>query len=129
MRIWNKFNIVRPKTTAFFTVLLIAFAPLNEEARADAGGKCHFHGKKEASEETIIRCAEYHRERLSKKGSIDKIWTSLTHESVEKVVGPKGKQEWRVVFTQPTPTDDAKKKLYMFFALNGNFLAANHTGK
>ena len=128
MRIWNKVIVVNLSATALFTGLLIGSAPLNE-ARADAGGKCHFHGKKEATEETIIRCAEYHRGRLSKKGSIETTWNALAHESIEKVVGPKGKQEWRVVFTQPTPTDEAKKKLYMFFALNGNFLAANHTGK
>jgi hypothetical protein len=45
------------------------------------------------------------------------------------VTNPKGKQEWQVVFSNPTASDETKKKLFMFFTLNGNFVAANHTGK
>jgi hypothetical protein len=45
------------------------------------------------------------------------------------VKNPKGKEEWQVVFNNPSASDDAKKKLFMFFSLNGNFVAANHSGK
>jgi hypothetical protein len=98
-------------------------------AHADAGSSCHFHGRKEAGEETLIRCAAYHRSRLAKKGTIDSTWTTLNHESIDKVTNTKGKPEWRVVFANSSQSDETKKKLFMFFSLNGNFIAANHTGK
>ena len=98
-------------------------------AMADVGGSCHFHGRKEATEDTIIRCAAYHRHRLAKKGTIDSVWTSLNHDSLDKVTSPKGRPEWRVIYTHSAATDESKKKLFMFFSLNGNFVAANHTGK
>ncbi|MEN9529582.1 MAG: hypothetical protein RI932_1455 [Pseudomonadota bacterium] len=123
------------KEMSNFLLNILIFAVLNfflashSVAIADAGGSCHFHGRKEANEETIIRCAAYHRNRLAKKGTIDSIWTSLNHESLDKVTSPKGRPEWRVVYTHSAATDESKKKLFMFFSLNGNFVAANHTGK
>lgn len=115
------------KKILLLTTSVVLFCP--SLSFADPGSSCHFHGKKEASEETILRCSGYHRNRLAKKGSIDSSWTSLNHESLEKVTSPKGKTEWRVVFNQPSHSDETKKKLFMFFSLNGNFIAANHTGK
>ncbi|MEY3902352.1 MAG: hypothetical protein RL189_1658 [Pseudomonadota bacterium] len=128
MKTWNKLN--RTGALFFTAVAGWTLAPLHSTvAFADAGGSCHFHGRKEATEETVIRCSAHHRTRLSSKGKIDASWVNLSHESITKVTNPKGKQEWQVVFSNPTSSDDAKKKLFMFFALNGNFLAANHTGK
>jgi hypothetical protein len=97
-------------------------------AFADAGGNCHFHGKKEASEETIMRCSQFHRERLAKKGAIDASWNTIKHDSLKKVAGQKGREEWQIIFSDPAAADITKKKLFLFFTLNGNFLAANHTG-
>lgn len=111
-------------------VLILAICTMvTPVAMGDANGACHFHGRKEASEEVLIRCSSYHRSRLAKKGALDSTWTALSHESIEKVTNPKGKSEWRIVFTNPTPLDANKNKLFMFFSLNGNFIAANHSGK
>ncbi|MBM3383350.1 MAG: hypothetical protein FJY29_13075 [Betaproteobacteria bacterium] len=95
--------------------ILQLFLFSNSVAMADAGGSCHFHGRKEANEETIIRCAAHHRNRLAKKGTIDSLWTSLNHETLDKVTSPKGKPEWRIVYAHPAATDESKKKLFMFF--------------
>ncbi|MEN9811093.1 MAG: hypothetical protein RLZZ488_2660 [Pseudomonadota bacterium] len=128
MRIWNKLN--RTGALFFTTVAGCTLTSFHSTAAfADAGGACHFHGRKEASEETVIRCSAHHRTRLSSKGKIDALWVNLSHESITKVTNPKGKQEWQVVFSNPTASDETKKKLFMFFTLNGNFVAANHTGK
>ena len=128
MRIWNKLN--RTGALFFTTVAGCTLTSFHSTAAfADAGGACHFHGRKEASEETVIRCSAHHRTRLSSKGKIDALWVNLSHESITKVTNPKGKQEWQVVFSIPTASDETKKKLFMFFTLNGNFVAANHTGK
>ena len=115
------------KKFTFLVILGLLFCP--HLSLADAGGSCHFHGKKEATEETIISCSVHHLNRLAKKGSIDSSWASLSHESIEKVSNPKGKQEWRVVYKHPSQTDENKKKLFLFFSIIGNFVAANHTGK
>ena len=115
-------------SSLFLSSVMVSIFP-QQMAHADAGSSCHFHGRKEAGEETLIRCAAYHRNRLAKKGTIDSTWTALNHESIDKVNNTKGKPEWRVVFANTAQSDETKKKLFMFFSLNGNFIAANHTGK
>lgn len=127
MRIWN--NIFRPLENLGLAIIT-AFLSLGFTSLAlgDAGSSCHFHGKKEATEQTILRCTTVHRERLAKKGTIDTSWSNLNHESIQKVTGPKGKEEWQVKFNNPSPKDETKKNLYLFFSLTGNFTAANYTG-
>lgn len=112
-----------------FLLLVSAALYFPRTGLADAGDSCHFHGKKEATEETIIRCSLHHRKRLAKKGAVDSSWTTLSHDSIEKVKNPKGRQEWKITFTHPSQTDDSKRKLFIFFSHIGNFVAANHTGK
>jgi len=49
-------------------------------------------------------------------------------ESITTIDGEKGK-EWKIVIKNPASNDKAKATLYLFFSENGNFIAANHTGK
>ncbi len=97
-------------------------------AQAGEGGSCHFHGNKPAPEATVKDCAEQRRAALVKNGKLDASWGSAKQEAIELVDGKKGK-EWKVRFTNPAATDKSKQTLFVFFAHNGNFIAANFTGQ
>ena len=40
-----------------------------------------------------------------------------------------GYTEWVVIFENPKATDSAKRKVYVFTNVYGDYLAANHTGE
>lgn len=101
-------------------------APLS--ATAGVGSRCHFHGKKPASETTVSQCATQRRDALVKTGKLDASWQAIEPAQPAQVDG-KNAKEWKVVFQNPAITDASKKTLYMFFSLPGNFIAANYTGQ
>jgi hypothetical protein len=101
---------------------------LPQNAWADPGASCHFHGAKAAAEATILGCAAQRKEKLISQGKIDDSWKSISHETITQVEGKKAK-EWRVTYKNPAAQDKSKETLYMFFSLPGNFIAANFTGK
>lgn len=109
--------------TTFFSSL--AFAP---QAMAGEGGSCHFHGSKPATEAVVKDCADQRRAALIKAGKLNASWGAAKQEALELVEGKKGK-EWKVRYTNPAEADKAKQNLFVFFAHNGNFIAANFTGQ
>lgn len=113
--------------------LLLAFAialtgAVSTPAIADPGSVCHFHGSKQASETTVLQCANSRKASLIKSGKLDKSWTAIKHDSVALTDGKKGK-EWKVVYKNISEPDADKSTLYMFFTAPGNFIAANFTGQ
>ena len=98
------------------------------QADAGEGGSCHFHGSKPATEAVVKDCAEQRRAALVKGGKLDASWSTAKQEAIELVDGKKGK-EWKVRYTNPAASDKAKQTLFVFFAHNGNFIAANFTGQ
>jgi hypothetical protein len=109
--------------SALVGVLLAAPAAL-----ADAGGSCHFHGSKPATEAVVTDCAAQRKATLVKAGKLDASWQAVRQDRLELVDGKKGK-EWKVTFRNPAVTDAAKQTLYIFFSQPGNFIVANHTGQ
>ena len=99
-------------------------------APAFAGGaeECHFHGKQAASQETVAGCALKRQQALIASGKIDKSWEAIKPANFEQVDGQKGK-EWKVTFKNPSAADKTKENLFMFFTVQGNFIAANFTGR
>lgn len=65
---------------------------------------------------------------LVKRGVIDKSWTSVKPAKVEKKTFAKG-EEWVVSFDNDQVKDKSKKTLYVFYSLDGHYIAANYTGK
>jgi hypothetical protein len=106
-------------------VAALAWAPL---ALAGEGGSCHFHGSKPATEGMVKDCADQRRAALLKGGKLDASWGSAKQEALELVEGKKGK-EWKVRYTNLAEADKTKQTLFVFFAHNGNFIAANFTGQ
>ena len=101
---------------------------VSQSVFAGAGEDCHFHGSKPAAKETVLKCADQRVEKLIARGKLDAGWKAITPESIAPIDGEKGK-EWKIVIKNPAATDKTKATLYLFFAENGNFIAANHTGK
>lgn len=106
---------------------LAVIAALAQQAWADNAGRCHFHGSKPVAEATLLGCATQRMQALVSAGKLDRSWATLPHEKLEVVDGKKGR-EWKLSFHNPAVTDPAKARLYMFFTLPGNFIAANHSG-
>lgn len=97
-------------------------------ALADERSGCHFHGNTSATSETVASCAFQRKGMLIKNGKIDKSWQSVPQDDIQQVDGKKGK-EWMVTFRDPNAKDKTKEKLYIYFTVTGNFIAANFTGK
>ncbi len=128
MKIWSKglaFQVRSLGVVAALTLGALSSSPL----LASGDGECHFHGNKPAVEATVLTCAEMHKGRLIKKGTIDATWATIKHETIQQVENKSGKTEWKVAFKDAFAKDKTKESLYMFFSLPGNFLASNFTGK
>ena len=65
---------------------------------------------------------------LVKSGKLENSWSKVEHSKMEQIDGSKGK-EWKLTYQNAAATDKSKQNLYMFYALAGHFIAANHTGK
>lgn len=109
---------------------LLAASGLLFSLPAVAGGAedCHFHGSKAATQDVVAMCAAKRQQALVSSGKIDISWQAINAGSFEQVDGKRGK-EWKVTFKNPAAADKAKENLFMFFTLQGNFIAANFTGK
>ncbi len=66
--------------------------------------------------------------QLAKKGKIDKSWASASSVGAEKKDFGKG-EEWVVTFRNDKVQDKSKQILYVFYSLDGHYIAANFTGK
>lgn len=66
-------------------------------------------------------------EALVAAGKLDKNWSGVAAKGIEQKVFAKG-PEWVVTFINAAAADPTKRTLYMFYALDGHFLAVNFTG-
>ena len=128
MKIWSKIRVVYE-----FRYLVLAsgffVGGFSNQSLGSGDSACHFHGDAPAAEATVIKCADQHKARLIKKGTIADSWTSINHNTVEQIGVGAGKKEWKLTFKDSNAKDKAKETLYMFFSIPGNFLASNFTGK
>jgi len=67
-------------------------------------------------------------EKLINKGKIADSWKQAKLMKAEKKQFG-AKTEWVVSFNNDQISNDNKKTLYVFLSLNGDYVAANHTGK
>jgi len=114
-------------TALFLSSLLFGtpvIAGVGHEHNKD-GGHSHAH-KNITSEEAATRAA-MKVEQLIKKGKIDPSWGKLSAASIEQktyINGP----EWVITFKNSNISDLKKQTLYLFFSLDGHYIAANYTG-
>ena len=65
--------------------------------------------------------------QLVKKGKIDASWQGVNPSSIEKKTFSK-EPEWVIVFKNDKVNDPSKQTLYLFYTLDGHYLAANYSG-
>ena len=118
----------RPFATATSALIVASSLTFSLPAVASEDADCHFHGSKPASQQTVSGCAAQRQQALITSGKIDKSWLAIKPSSFEQVDGRRGK-EWKVTFKDPGAADKTKESLYMYFTVQGNFIAANFTGK
>jgi len=89
------------------------------------GGHSHTHktiNGKEAATRAVMKV-----EQLAKKGKIDNSWSGLEASTIEQKDYKNG-PEWVIIFKNEKVSDVAKQTLYLFFSLDGHYIAANYTG-
>jgi uncharacterized protein DUF6488 len=87
----------------------------------------HGHSHTPADQATATTNATKVVVALANKNKLDKSWASIIASSVEKKVY-NGTPEWVAVFVNDKITDPAKRKLFVFLTLNGEYIATNFTG-
>lgn len=111
----------------FITALIFSTLLGTATAPAIAGpGEGHSHHH--ITKAKVAYKAKTHLIKLAKKNKVDKTWAGKISTSVEKKTYD-GKEEWLVTFNNPDLADKSKQTLYMFFSLDGHYLATNYTGK
>ncbi len=108
---------------ALLSALVITTSP------AFAGpGHSHGHAHDPINQEQAAQKAQKRLGQLVARGKIDKSWGGVKADRVEKREYAKG-PEWVVIFRNSTIADPAKQTLYMFYKLDGHYLATNYSGK
>ena len=112
------------------TVLLVSSLLFTSPVMAGAGhahgSGGHSHGP--ISSEAVLKKANTKVTFLAASGKLDKSWAD------SKAIGASQKTfshetEWVVTFKNDKVSDTSKQTLYMFFSLDGGYIATNFTGK
>lgn len=90
-------------------------------------GHDHGHSHETISSDTAMNKATSKVKQLADAGKIDASWATVTAASIEQVTYAQG-PEWVIIFKNDQVSDTAKQTLYLFFSLNGHYIAANYTG-
>ena len=89
-------------------------------------GHGHSHGP--VSSEVATEKAAVKLTQLIEGGKVEQSWADVKSSSIEQKKYANG-FEWLITFNNEKVSDPAKKTLYMFFSLDGQYIAANYTGK
>ncbi len=89
-------------------------------------GSGHSHAP--VTKEAVAEMAAKKRDQLVSTEKLDKNWSGVAVSSIEQKTFAKG-PEWVITFRNDAIADPTKRTLYMFYALDGHFMAANFTGK
>lgn len=117
---------MRNVSTVLLVSSLLFTSPVMAGAGHDHGGGGHSHGP--VAGEAVIMKATEKVKSLAESGKIDKSWAGI------KAVGATQKtfaneSEWVVTFKNEKLSDVTKQTLYLFFTLDGSYIATNFTGK
>lgn len=110
-------------TAVTFCALTLAASPVF----SSPGGPGHEHSQGPISEQAAQEKAAKQVANLVSKGKIDPSWNSIKPTKAYQKTFEKG-AEWVVEFVNSAATDKAKQTLYVFYTLDGHYLATNFTG-
>jgi len=116
-----------------FTYLIALLFTLTTSVFSIAGpghGHSHDHGHSHgvAKQETVLAKSKQKINQLIEKKKLDASWGIMQHSTMEKKTYKHG-TEWIITYENKGIEDKTKQTLYMFYSLNGHYIAANFTGK
>jgi len=100
-----------------------AFAGAGHSHGPDGG---HAHGP--ISNAKVISKAMKQVKFLASTGKIDNSWMQVSKANAEQKTYSKG-PEWVVTLANSNVSEKAKQTLYLFYTLDGHYIAANYTGQ
>ena len=108
------------------SILLISLALFSTPAFAGAGHD-HGHSHGPIKSDAAAMKAKGKIAALVKANKIPASWAQLEPVTVEQKTYSKG-PEWVITFKNTQVKDTSKQTLYMFYSLDGRYIAANYTG-
>ncbi len=108
-------------------VMLCALSLVTAPAFSGAGHE-HSPSQEPISKEKAKQEATKQVAHLVSKGKVDKSWSGIKPAKAYQKTFKKG-PEWIVEFVNSAVSDKTKQTLYLFYTLDGHYLAANFTGK
>ena len=106
-------------SSLFFSVPMIATA-----------GAGHDHGHAHATisgTEAQLKATQKVK-KLAEVGRIESSWANISSSDITKKDFGRG-PEWVIIFTNDKISDVSKRTLYLFYKLDGHYLATNFSGK
>jgi len=113
-------------STALFVSALLITSPVMAGSGHDHGNGGHSHGP--ISSEGVIKKATKQVKALAERGKLDKSWVGIAAEGASQKTYS-NETEWVVTFRNNKVSDPEKQTLYLFFTLDGSYIATNFTGK
>jgi hypothetical protein len=113
------------KTLIAMTLALTVFVAPAAYAGPSGGG--HSHGAPITSDQAAANARQI-VEILVSKEKLDKSWSNIKPAETKQAKYARG-PEWVVAFNNPAVSDAAKQTLYVFLTLQGDYVAANFSGK
>ncbi|MGE4499080.1 MAG: DUF6488 family protein [Hydrogenovibrio sp.] len=88
----------------------------------------HQYPAKSVEKAVVLEKAGKKVNQLATAGKIDASWQGIkASKSEQKLFGHE--KEWVITFNNPAVTDKNKQNLYLFYTLDGLYIAANYSGK
>ena len=119
----------------FFSLMLILFpfavlasSDHDHDHNHDHGHDHSTHSHEPVSQKQAEEAAAKSLAKLVSKRKVAESWKDAKLANAEKKKFG-AKTEWVVSFSNDKMSNDNKKMLYIFLSLNGDYVAANYTGK
>ncbi|WP_019557440.1 DUF6488 family protein [Thiomicrorhabdus arctica] len=114
-------------TALFLSLFMVTPAMASGgHAHGPDGGHSQSHAPITSAE--AINRASKKITQLVSAGVIDASWSGVKASSVEQKTFANA-AEWVIAFKNDKIKDSAKQNLYVFFSLEGHYIAANYSGK
>lgn len=118
---------MRNFSTALLVSSLLFTSPVMAGAGHDHGSGGHSHSHGPVSSEVAVKKATEKVKSLVASGKIDKSWADVKAAGAsQKTFG--NETEWVVTFKNEKISDPSRQTLYLFFTLDGRYIATNFTG-
>ena len=110
----------------FLSTVLISLALFSTPALAGAGHD-HGHSHGPVKSDVVANKAKNKIAALVKAKKLAVSWALLEPTTIDQKTYSKG-PEWVVTFNNTKVEDTKKQTLYMFYSLDGHYIAANYSG-